>query len=93
MNTLVAENPQQHRFERPINPTAMAAAYYRVANGRVVLIRTEVPTEFSGRGIGTELAQGTFELLRDSGRKAVLKCPFMAHFFATHPEYADIVDG
>jgi len=32
-------------------------------------------------------------LLRQSGRKAVLKCPFMGHFFATHPEYADVVAG
>ena len=39
------------------------------------------------------LARGTFELLRSSGRKAVLKCPFMGEFFARHPEYADIVAG
>ena len=45
------------------------------------------------RGIGTRLATGTFDLIRASGRKAVLKCSFMGHFFATHPEYRDIVAG
>ena len=49
--------------------------------------------EFSGQGIATELARGTFDLLRQSGRKAILNCPFMVHFSNTHPEYADIVDG
>ena len=93
MTTEVRENPEQHRFERPINDDAIAAAYYRLADGRLVFIHTDVPTEFSGLGIATELARGTFELLRDSGRKAVLRCPFMVHFFTRHPEYADIVDG
>jgi len=89
----VRENPQEHRFERPIHDNAMAAAYYRLADGRLVFIHTEVPTEFSGLGIGTELARGAFELLRHSGRKASLTCPFMVRFAAKHPEYADVVDG
>jgi predicted GNAT family acetyltransferase len=89
----VRENPGQHRFERPIHDDAIAAAYYRDADGDVALIHTEVPTEFSGLGIATDLARGTFELLRRSGRKAILICPFMAHFFTTHPEYADVVAG
>lgn len=93
MTIEVRENPQEHRFERPIDEEAMAAAYYRVADERLVFIHTEVPTEFSGQGIATELARGTFDLLRKTQRKAVLQCPFMVHFFNTHPEYADIVEG
>lgn len=87
----VRENPAQHRFERPIHDTAIAAAYYRDSDGKLVFIHTEVPTEFSGQGIATALARGTFELLRQSGRKAELVCPFMVHFANTHPEYRDIV--
>ena len=89
----VRENTALHRFELPISGDAVAAAYYSIEDGRLVLTHTEVPAEFSGLGIATRLAQGTFELLRKSGRKAVLKCPFMGNFFAKHPEYADIVDG
>lgn len=93
MADAVRENPALHRFELPIEGEAVAAAYYRIEDGRLVLTHTEVPTEFSGQGIATKLAQGTFDLLRKSGRKAVLKCPFMGQFFAKHPEYADVVDG
>ncbi|WP_119272219.1 GNAT family N-acetyltransferase [Taklimakanibacter deserti] len=89
----VRENPQQHRFELPLGDGVLAAAYYRIEDGRVVLIHTEVPTEFSGQGIGSQLAAGTFELLRKSGRKAILKCPFMVRYFAKHREYADVVEG
>jgi predicted GNAT family acetyltransferase len=93
MSISVRENADLHRFELPITEGAIAAAYYRVEGGLVVLIHTEVPAEFSGQGIASRLAEGTFEILRKTGRKAVLKCPFMSRYFAKHPEYADIVAG
>jgi len=93
MDDKVRENLQQHRFELPIKDGAVAAAYYSIVDGQLVLTHTEVPSEFAGQGIATRLAQGTFDLLRASGRKAVLKCPFMGQFFAKHPEYADVVAG
>ena len=93
MEAEVTENPARHRFELPLGGGAIALAYYSMVDGQLVLTHTEVPEEFSGQGIGSRLARGVFDLLRQSGRKAVLKCPFMGHFFATHPEYADIVDG
>jgi predicted GNAT family acetyltransferase len=91
LDTRVTENPPEHRFERPIHDTALAAAYYREQAGDLAFIHTEVPAEFSGLGIGTELARGAFDILRESGRRAVLVCPFMANFYAKHPEYADVV--
>jgi predicted GNAT family acetyltransferase len=89
----VRENPQQHRFELALDDGSFAAAYHQFEDGRVAPIHTEVPAKFSGRGIGSQLAAEVFELLRKSGRKAILYCPFMARFFARHPEYADVVDG
>ncbi|AEH89970.1 N-acetyltransferase [Mesorhizobium sp. M7A.F.Ca.US.014.04.1.1] len=93
MDAKVTENIRQHRFELPITGHAFAVAYYTLQDGKVALIHTEVPSEFSGQGIASRLAQGTFELLRKTGRKAVLKCPFMSGFVARHPEYTDVVAG
>ena len=93
MDSEVRDNIAQHRFELPINGEAMAVAYYKIEDGRVVLTHTEVPAEFSGQGIASRLARGIFELLRGSGRKAILNCPFMGEYFARHPEYADVVAG
>ncbi|MGH6653252.1 MAG: GNAT family N-acetyltransferase [Sphingopyxis sp.] len=93
MATEVIDNPAQHRFELGLDDDAVAAAYYRIEDGRVVLIHTEVPYEYSGQGVGSRLARGVFDAIRASGRKAVLKCSFMARFYAAHPEYSDIVDG
>ncbi len=90
----VVENPEQHRFELALDGDDIAAAYYRIDEyGNLVLNHTEVPSEYSGRGIGTKLATGVFDLIRASGRKAVLTCSFMVRFHAGHREYDDIVAG
>lgn len=95
MDGEVKENGAQHRFELPIDGSdgEVAAAYYRIDDGVLVLTHTEVPFEFAGRGIGSRLAKGVFDILRKTGRKAVLRCPFMGAFYARHPEYADVVVG
>ena len=88
----VEDNPPEHRFELPIEGShEMAAAYYRLDGDRIVLTHTIVPDLFSGQGLGSKLAYGTFEAIRATGRKAVLLCPFMAAYYARHPEYADII--
>lgn len=89
----VIDNPAEHRFELAVEGRSeIAAAYYRVKGDRIVLTHTIVPESLSGQGIGSKLARGVFDMLRASGRKAILVCPFMAAFYAGHPEYADVVD-
>ena len=45
------------RFEMPLGDGALAITYYKVENGRVVLLHTEVPQEPSGLGYGSRLAR------------------------------------
>ncbi|WP_445501671.1 GNAT family N-acetyltransferase [Microvirga sp. G4-2] len=92
MDNSVIENPTAHRFEMVIGD-AIAAAYYRLENGNVVLTHTEVPQELSGQGIGSRLAEGVFRLIRASGRKVIVRCSFMAGWASRHPEVADLVVG
>jgi len=87
----VIDNIAQQRFELPSADGAIAAVYYRVENGIVVLTHTEVPFEHSGEGMGTALAQGVFALLRRSQRKALVRCDFMGRFIARHPEFTDVL--
>jgi predicted GNAT family acetyltransferase len=91
MNAEVRDNPAQHRFELPLDGDAIAAAYYRIVNDRLLIVHTEVPRAFSGKGIGTEMMKGVGERLRESGRKAAPVCSFAVRFFNEHPEYADVL--
>lgn len=84
-----------HRYRLAIDGSDDAAlAYYRIDdNGHRVLTHTEVPYEFSGRGLASKLARAVFDDARESGAKLVLQCPFMAGWYARHPEYRDVVAG
>lgn len=86
------ENAEQNRFELPLDGGTALVAYRRDGE-RLVLVHTEVPAEFGGQGIGSKLAKGVFELLRASGRKAVVRCEFLQGRLAKHPDYNDVVDG
>jgi len=93
MDSEVVENSELHRFELAIEGDDLALAYYRLDGNRVVLTHTEVPYQYNGRGIGSRLAKGVFDILRKTGRKAVVKCPFLSVWASRHPEYNDIIDG
>ena len=88
----VVDNPAQSRFELDLGE-AVAVAYYKVDGDRIALLHTEVPQELSGRGIGSRLAEGVFEALRERGLAVVAKCPFMASYASQHPEYARMLVG
>jgi uncharacterized protein len=74
----IRDNPTMSRFEMSLGDGALAVAYYKVEDGRVVLLHTEVPQELSGLGYGSRLAHGVFEALRRDGKRVIAKCPFMS---------------
>jgi uncharacterized protein len=88
----VVDNPSQNRFELALE-ASVAVAYYRRDGNRLTLLHTEVPQELSGRGIGTRLADGVFQILRAEGVRVVAKCPFMAAYASRHPELTGMLDG
>ncbi|AYG70078.1 MULTISPECIES: GNAT family N-acetyltransferase [unclassified Rhizobium] len=90
MDSQVRNNSEQHRFERQIHNGMWAAAYYEIKNENFVFFHVEVP-EFEGQGIGAALVQGVFDILREQGRRAIIRCSFMENFLLAHPEYRDVV--
>lgn len=91
MAGIVRDNPEAHRFEMPIGDDVLAAAYYREDGDTLVLIHTEVPSEFAGSGFATQLADGVFDLARRTGRKILPTCEFMRRYATTHPATRDVV--
>ena len=89
----IRNNPAMSRFEMPLGDGAFAVAYYKVEDGRVVLLHTEVPQELYGLGYGSKLAHGVFEALRHDGKRVIAKCTFMSYYAARHPEYGALLDG
>lgn len=85
----VRDNTKQRRFELDAEGH-LAVSYYRLADGVITFMHTEVPKALEGRGIGSRLVRGELEVARARGLKVIAKCPFVAAYIARHPEYADL---
>ncbi|MGI5215366.1 GNAT family N-acetyltransferase [Plantactinospora sp. CA-290183] len=93
MNLLVQDNPAQRRFEILLDDSLAGFIGYQVESGTTVLVHTEVDPGFEGQGVGSRLAAGTLDQLRERGDTVRITCPFLLTFVERHPEYASIVDG
>lgn len=86
----VVERPQTGRFELDF-PGGQAFAIYRSDGDRIVVTHTEVPPAFNGRGLGSQLAEGIFQIARASGRRVAPRCSFVAAWAQRHPDYGDVL--
>ena len=85
----VVDRPEAYRFEIDLGDAIAEARYMRVGD-TVIFTYTQVPEALEGQGLGSRLAAGALELVREQGLAVRTICPFMTHFVATHPEYADV---
>ena len=86
----VKDNPTKSQFEMIVEGhTALAA--YRLKPGVLTFTHTEVPKELGGRGIGSQLAKGALDQVRQRGLKVVPLCPFIKAYIEKHPPYQDLL--
>ncbi|ROT33239.1 GNAT family N-acetyltransferase [Micromonospora sp. HM5-17] len=91
MNLLVQDNPAERRFEILLDDSLAGFVAYRVEAGTPVLVHTEVDPRYAGKGVGSALARGAFEQLRDRGDRVRVTCPFLLGYLERHPEYAPVL--
>ena len=79
------------RFEARTDDGVVAgfAAYVREP-GKVIFTHTEVDPAFEGQGIGSALAAGALDQVRESGERVVPLCPFVRAYIERHPDYEDL---
>lgn len=87
---MVRHNPEAERFEVELNGR-LAVLEYRQYPGKLMLDHTEVPSEYSGQGIGSALAKTALEYARTEGLVVAPLCSFVANYITEHPEYQDLV--
>jgi len=88
--TDVVNNKAQHRYELTVDGH-LAATYYKVADGVITFIHTEVPPELGGKGVGSRLVKGALDQVRADGLKVIAECPFVKAYIDKHGEYADLL--
>jgi predicted GNAT family acetyltransferase len=65
---------------------------YRLRDGVLTIVHTEVPPELEGHGIGADLVRSAFEMARANGWRVRPACSFARAFVERHAEYRDLVD-
>jgi len=90
MSFAVTNHITQMQFEVR-SEEAMAFLQYRIHEGLIWLMHTEVPVSLEGKGIASDLARYGLEWARQNHMKVKVVCPFVAAFLKRHPEYQDLV--
>ena len=88
----VINNRDHHRYELSVDGH-VAATYYKLADGVITFIHTEVPPELGGKGVGSKLIRGALDQVRADGLKVIAQCPFVMAFIEKHADYADLLSG
>ena len=91
MSQQVVDAPEAHRFELRVGAEVAGYAEYREARGALALTHTVVEPAHEGHGVGSALARGALDALREQGRAVLPYCPFIRGWIGKHPEYLDLV--
>jgi uncharacterized protein len=87
----VRANPEELRYEAWVEGRLAGSTFYTEHGDRLAFTHTEVDPQFEGRGVGSALARGALTDARNTGRKVVPLCPFIASYIGRHPEFTDVV--
>jgi predicted GNAT family acetyltransferase len=88
--TDVTNNTAHKRYELTVEGH-IAATYYKISDGVITFIHTEVPKELEGKGIGSKLIKGALDQVRAAQLKVVPQCPFVKAYIEKHAEYRDLL--
>jgi predicted GNAT family acetyltransferase len=87
----VVDNPDRHRFEIYLAETLAGHAVYRLGDGEIIFVHTEIDPNFEGRGLAGRLVAAALDSARERALAVVPVCPYVSGYIAKHPEYKDLV--
>ncbi|MFE9650728.1 GNAT family N-acetyltransferase [Streptomyces sp. NPDC006365] len=82
----------RHRYEILVDGRRAGLTAYRDRGEQRVFFHTEIDDAFAGQGLAARLVQQALVDVRESGKRIVPVCPYVAKFLQRHAEFADITD-
>lgn len=87
----IKHDKENNRFTMDVNGQT-AKVEYKIKNGKMHLLYSEVPYKLRGNGIGKELVEKTFEKLTEEGYEAVAVCSYIKALALRSPKWNTIID-
>ena len=91
VSPIVADAPDRQRYEAVLDGALAGILEYKIKQGRLALIHTEVPPAFEGHGIAAAITRFALDDARSRGLRVVAICPYVRRYLESHPEDLDIV--
>jgi len=85
----VTHNVPANRFEVDLGKDK-AVLIYMIKAGLFILMHTEVPPAFEGRGIAAKMAKAALEYARTEGYKVRSYCSYTTRYMERHTEYLEL---
>ncbi len=87
----VQHNTDASRFEIPLREDVLAIVEYRQVRRKLVILHTEVPDGYEGKGLASRLTRTILGYAREQQLTVVPYCPYARAFINRHPEYQDLL--
>jgi predicted GNAT family acetyltransferase len=88
----ITHNASSRRFEAKVDGL-LCRCDYRMHGDTMMLVHTEVPPQFEGRGIASALVQAAFEHARQTGLDVLPVCSYVRAWTRRHPEVESLLAG
>ena len=83
MESPIIHNEETHQFLMPIPDTEeVAFIHYKMRDGKMYLVHSEVPFRLRGRGIGRELVMETKKYLESQHITAIPTCGYIRYIYS-----------
>ena len=86
----ITDNEAAGQYELPVGEYLAILQYIR-RPGRVVLVRTYVPSAIEGHGVAAQLARHALNDARARGEQVEPRCPYVRAYIDQHSEYKGLV--
>ena len=87
----IVDQPDRSRYEMAVDGELAGIATYRLGDGEITFIHTEVDRSFAGRGLGSRLAAHVLDDARARSLGVRPQCPFIRRYIGSHPGYQALV--
>ena len=95
VDTTVADNPGQSRFEIRVGGEVAGFTAYRPLDRELdreyAFTHTEIDPSYEGKGLGSVLVRGALDETKARGLGVLPYCPFVLRYVQRHPEYLELV--
>ncbi|MCP9338911.1 GNAT family N-acetyltransferase [Stutzerimonas xanthomarina] len=92
-NAVVRHDESQQCYVLDVGGEALGVARYEDEGDRRVFSHTEVNPSLEGQGMGSKLIRESLDDARQSGKRIVPVCEFVAAYVKKHHDWDDVLEA